>query len=130
MAVPASRVHAARAGRTAAHGPAEAGQGLGVYPLFSFANHSCAPNALNAKGPLDGDATLDNTLLLRASRPIAAGEEITFDYLDRAHERRAVSRAGGAADEPEPSAAKRRASLLEHFGFTCQCPACVEREPV
>ena len=122
-AVPASRLHAARAG-LAAPGGAEAA-GMGVYPRFSFANHCCVPNAINAKGPADGDATLDNALLLRAARPIAAGEEVTFDYLDLAHERAVGGSDGGGGEAP--SASERREMLREHFGFTCECPACVPR---
>ena len=68
---------------------------------------------------------LDNALLLRATRPIAAGEEVTFDYLDLAHERAVGGSDGGGGEAP--SASERREMLREHFGFTCECPACVPR---
>ena len=76
-AVAASYLHAAKAG--IALPPRAMAEGLGIYPIFSLANHSCAPNAINAKGPPDGDDALDNCLVLRAARTIAEGEEVTFD---------------------------------------------------
>ena len=63
----------------------------------------------------DGEALLDNRLVLRACKAIRAGDEITFDYLDCAHE------AKGSA---MPSRAERRASLERHFGFVCACRTC------
>lgn len=119
-AVAASQLHAAQAGRPMgrAASAADVAEGIGVYPIFSFANHSCAPNAVNAKGAHDGDAALDNCLLLRAARRVEAGEEILFDYLDSAHE------ATAAATAP-PSAKQRQAKLRENFGFECACQLCV-----
>lgn len=119
-ALAASALHAARAGIHPTVGgaiPAPTADGIGVFPLFSFANHACAPNAINVKGPADGDAALDNRLVLRAACPVAAGEEITFDYLDIAHEAK-------AAGKVAPSAAQRRAVLRESFGFDCACSSC------
>jgi len=132
-AVSASLLHAARAGSpprssssssssSAAGRAVGTAEGVGIYGLFSFANHACAPSALNAKGPHDGDACLDNRLLLRAARDIAAGEEVTFDYLDDAHERGVDG--GGGAPSRTPSAEERRARLREHFGFECRCALC------
>ena len=111
-AVGAAHLHAAMAG--VAPLPGATAEGLGVYPRFSLANHSCAPNAVNAKGPADGADALDNCLVLRALRPIAAGEEVQFDYLDF------------AAGKDWPATAVRRARLREHFGFDCACEACVD----
>ena len=130
-ALPASRVHAARsaegtAARAAAAAAAAEGaaEGIGIFPTFSFANHSCEPNMVNAKGPHDGDAVLDCSLLLRACKPIAKGEQVTFDYLVTAYEASKGNQAGGAGGVPPPSAQQRRVQLREHFGFTCVCAAC------
>lgn len=130
-ALPASRVHAARsaegtAARAAAAAAAAEGaaEGMGIYPTFSFANHSCEPNMVNAKGPRDGDAVLDCSLLLRACKPIAKGEQVTFDYLDTAYGGTGGGAGGGA---PPPSAQQRRVQLREHFGFTCVCAACKQQ---
>eukprot|EP00322_Chrysochromulina_rotalis_P007223 CAMPEP_0115858868 /NCGR_PEP_ID=MMETSP0287-20121206/16319_1 /TAXON_ID=412157 /ORGANISM="Chrysochromulina rotalis, Strain UIO044" /LENGTH=259 /DNA_ID=CAMNT_0003313145 /DNA_START=377 /DNA_END=1157 /DNA_ORIENTATION=+ len=99
MAISASQLHAALAGVPCRHAGTSAdaatgarAEGVGLYPFFSFANHSCEPNAVNAKGIEDGDASLDCRLVLRAVRPIATDEEICFDYLDLAH---SLSKAGG-----------------------------------
>ena len=45
---------------------------LGLWPLFSMVNHSCAPNA----SPL----VLGNRLVLRACTPIAQGSEVCINY--------------------------------------------------
>lgn len=129
-ALSAASVHAARAAAKVGSIAAAAAvtssrgggmvEGIGIYPTFSFANHSCEPNAVNAKGPRDGDAAMDCSLVLRACKPIEAGEEIVFDYLDTAHDSAASS--SGCASQP--SASERRARLQEHFGFLCECPAC------
>ena len=113
-AISAAHLHALRAGVSPPSKPSTA-EGIGIYPLLSFANHSCAPNALNAKGASadDGEAALDNTLVLRALRPIAKGEELSFDYLDLAH----AQRSGGTA----VSADERRRPLRRNFGFECAC---------
>ena len=139
-AVSASLLHAARAGSPqpgTSPTSREAGtaEGVGIYALFSFANHACAPSTLNAKGPDDGDACLDNRLLLRAVRDIAAGEEVTFDYLDDAYERGqgvgvgvgvGVGGGGGVPSRAPSSDEERRARLREHFGFECKCDLCVQ----
>ena len=90
-------------------------EGFGLYRTFSCTNHSCGPNAVNAKGARDDpDAMLDNSLVLRATRAIKAGEEICFDYLDLAH-----------TGQPTTGTAQRRQRLQEHFGFECRCATCL-----
>lgn len=49
-------------------------QFLGVWPLASFINHSCASNSFRLH--------VGDTLFLHASRPIEAGEEITLSYVN------------------------------------------------
>ena len=117
----ASALHVAKAVPGAStKGPGRTAEGIGVYPTLSFVNHSCGPNTVNAKGVRDGDAALDSTLVLRASRLIREGEEVSFDYLDLAHERALAGGARAAGVSPE----ERRVRLLEHFGFQCACALC------
>lgn len=67
-----------------------------IHPLFSFFNHSCAPNA-----EIRGDCAF--TL-----RPIMAGEEVTISYV-----------------EFEPGMTREERALeLQHWGFTCTCTLC------
>jgi len=89
--------------------------------------------------------------LLRAARPLAAGEEVTFDYLDLAHElatnaaaataaAAAAGRGGGGGDRggggaaaPPPGVTATqagRARLREHFGFDCECVVCLREMSV
>jgi len=51
-----------------------ASQFLGVWPLPSFINHSCASNSYRLH--------VGDTLFLHASRPIEAGEEVTLAYVN------------------------------------------------
>ena len=131
-ALPASRLIAPLAGGVGDGAVAsQLVEGFGVYPIFSCTNHSCSPNAVNAQGAAaDGEAVLDNSLVLRASRPIAAGEEITFDYLDGN-----VLGLSGRRDGDVHSGAtggrstrrchsERRQRLRENFGFDCACARC------
>ncbi|KAG0574845.1 hypothetical protein KC19_VG296300 [Ceratodon purpureus] len=49
-------------------------QFLGLWPLPSFINHSCASNSFRLH--------VGDTLFLHASRPIEAGEEVTLAYVN------------------------------------------------
>lgn len=49
-------------------------QFLGLWPLASFINHSCASNSFRLH--------VGDTLFLHASRPIEAGEEVTLAYVN------------------------------------------------
>jgi len=85
-------------------GPDDPGDAaLGLFDATCRINHSCEPNAaIVAVGDPFASATVC------ASRPIAAGEEVTIDYL-------ACSEKAGAA---------KRAELLEQYRFECRCAAC------
>lgn len=124
-AISASHMHAALAGVAPAVG-AKMAEGLGIYPVFSLANHACVPNAINAKGPADKEAVLDNALVLRAGRRIDAGEEVAFDYLDSAHERGSAQSQARHGDTSATTTAQR---VQEHFGFRCKCTSCERRTP-
>lgn len=54
--------------------PPPASQFLGLWPLASFINHSCASNSVRLH--------VGDTLFLHASRPIEAGEEVTLAYVN------------------------------------------------
>ncbi len=90
----------------------DAVRGYGIWPTLSRANHSCDPNARIA-------AARDRPLveLLLATRPIAAGTAICWNYLS----------------DPaflEQDWFTRNARLHRHFQFLCRCPRCdAERPP-
>lgn len=71
---------------------------MAIYELTSFFNHSCLPSAIRIEY---GDA-----MVIRASRAIKAGEEVTLDYF------------GNEPDEMSQQA----------WGFTCKCAICVAKE--
>ncbi|KAH8114081.1 hypothetical protein DFH11DRAFT_1509569 [Phellopilus nigrolimitatus] len=74
----------------------------GVFPDISRINHSCSPNAV---------WSFDSRALwaeIRATRPIATGEEITIAYVT-----------------PTETRAERQQTLKKKYGFTCHCTQCV-----
>ena len=76
---------------------------VGVFPLASMINHDCAPNcelAVDASG----------VLYVRGARAVAAGEELSYSYID-------------AADLRKTAAARRRV-LSRAFHFRCACARC------
>lgn len=77
-----------------------------VWALLCAANHSCAPNAHAVFG---GGGSL---AVLRASRAIAAGEEVTVAY----------------NEDVVWKPLRRRRSLLEKWGFHCRCARCAAEE--
>ena len=48
---------------------------IGLWPAFSLFNHSCLPNCVHY--------VVGSTMLVRAVRAVAAGEEVTVSYLGR-----------------------------------------------
>lgn len=85
--------------------------GYGLWPVVSRANHSCDPNAKVC-------ASLPHPLaeLLIATRPIAQGEPVCWNYLGSEAFLRLDWRA-------------RNAQLLRDFQFLCRCPRCLEERP-
>jgi len=71
---------------------------VGVYPLMSFANHSCAPNACKL--------LIGHTMFTRAARDLVAGEEVCVKYFDV------------TAPKSERNAVAKR------WGFECACARC------
>lgn len=82
----------AKSGNTAGCGD------CGVWCHASYMNHSCLANS--------NRVFIGDLLLLRAERPIAAGEEITLAYC-------------GVPDDME-----RTAKMIEPWGFQCSCALC------
>ena len=82
------------------------GEGAAVFMTASRINHSCVPNAHFAWNQnLDGGRGMETVY---AVKDIAQGEEVTLTYCD-----------------PLYDTAMRRWEL-QHYGFRCDCKACVE----
>lgn len=77
----------------------DSGNSAGLWVVASYTNHSCLPNA-------EKDA-IGDLMILRATRKIAAGEEITHCY-------------DGTSDYEN-----RRKALVDTWGFECGCKLCV-----
>lgn len=80
-------------------------QGSAFFPSVARLNHSCAPNVRVA--------TLGPLCLLRTSRDVRAGEELTMSYCDFS---------------PNETFEERAARLAE-FGFSCRCLKCAAEKP-
>jgi len=78
----------------------EYGELTAFYPTFANINHSCTANTKTVK-------LADNTIEVRAQRPILRGEEITTQYV--------------AADRPTRT---RRMLLRKKWYFWCRCDRC------
>ncbi|GAB0134590.1 hypothetical protein EsDP_00002955 [Epichloe bromicola] len=74
--------------------------GIFLEPTLAMANHSCIPNATVL--------FMGRKAVLRAERPVRAGDEIEISYTDYTNP---VSQRGIA---------------LEEYGFLCQCPRCAD----
>ncbi|GLC35445.1 hypothetical protein PLESTB_000206400 [Pleodorina starrii] len=78
---------------------------IGLWPEFALFNHSCAPNTINY--------VVGEAMVVRASRHIKAGEEVTICYLGR----------------PQLLPVSRRISILaEDYGFECSCARCTAEQ--
>ena len=71
----------------------------GLWIMASYTNHLCIPNAKKE--------SVGDLMVLRATRPIGIGEEITHSY-----------------DESSDYDA-RTAALMNTWGFTCTCALCI-----
>lgn len=80
-------------------------EGMGLYPLASFVNHSCDPNC--------SLAVYGQSLGFKSKRKIKKGEEITFAYFGLA-----------CAGSDALLAQLRRSVLKREFGFDCVCSVC------
>ncbi len=76
-----------------------------MFPVLSFANHSCVPNTRVM------DMGYESAKLLVALRDLAPGEEVTFSY-------------SYVKWDVEAPASVRMEFLRATHGFTCACPAC------
>jgi hypothetical protein len=78
--------------------------GAGIFPHAARFNHSCNPNACFTWNSAIGKETI------HTMADIEAGDEITISYCDMIHDK------------------TLRAWELRHYGFVCDCRACVEDE--
>ncbi|XP_068236228.1 SET and MYND domain-containing protein 4-like isoform X2 [Palaemon carinicauda] len=78
----------------------------GMFPALSFINHSCYPNMRHY--------TLGRDLVMRAIRPIEAGQELTICYTEEFHKLSTL----------------KRSKVLEKYHFTCFCEACSQDWPL
>eukprot|EP00667_Euglena_gracilis_P010855 EG_transcript_11067 len=74
-------------------------EGTGLFPRLALLNHSCVPSA-------SYEFVGNHSLLLIATRPLAAGDEVTIAYCD------------------ETLSAAQRQAELAHWHFRCSCSAC------
>jgi hypothetical protein len=90
-----------------AFGPGESGDGgrgrgggsAGLWIVASYMNHSCVPNAEKEY--------IGDLMVLRATREIKAGDEVVHTYV-----------------QVDSDFEGRRKSLLEVWGFVCDCGLC------
>ncbi|KAL5450312.1 hypothetical protein PMIN07_001309 [Paraphaeosphaeria minitans] len=82
----------------------EMGKGAGIFPNAARFNHSCTPNA-----SFNWNANMQRETV-HIIHDVKAGEQITLSYCDMTHEK------------------TLRAWELKHYGFSCDCPACVREE--
>ncbi|KAF1935876.1 SET domain-containing protein [Clathrospora elynae] len=82
----------------------EKDRGAGVFPHAARFNHCCNPNAC-----FSWNAKIEKETI-HVMNDVAAGEEIVLSYCDMIH------------DKP------LRTWELKHYGFVCDCRACVEDE--
>lgn len=80
-------------------------EGSGLYALQSAINHSCSPNAI-IEFPYS-----NSTLVVKATKNIQPGDEITIGYLDEC--------------ELERSRHSRQKALKSLYLFLCQCDKCL-----
>src|SRR5690606_27480067 len=85
--------------------------GGGVYQIASFFNHSCEPNACQRAGLCDDRKHAFNSIVVRATKKIRAGEQIFISYI--------------YADHPYDF----RQRELARFGFWCSCGKCEREKP-
>lgn len=82
-------------------GDEKAHHSCGIWRHASYINHSCMSNARRA--------FIGNMMIVRASRDLEAGTEITFWY-----------------HSPDANSVKDLDKKLKHWGFTCRCALCLD----
>lgn len=82
---------------------------LGLFPMTSMLNHSCAPNCYHSFRVRQGEQPV---LIMRALRDISAGEELCYNYVPLYQ-----------------STAMRQTQLLSAYSFMCSCERCLTAGP-
>ena len=92
------------------------GGGLILNPMIRLCNHSCEPNTEICWDPTDAQSCECGLghYLLRVSRPIGKGEELTFSYI-------------GEVLCEDTQAEDRGALLTRRWGFACLCGMCTRQ---
>jgi SET domain len=85
--------------------------GHGVYPIIGRANHSCWPNATYQSGDIEA-----REITLVALHDIVPGEAITWSYAN-------------TPSFQEADYTTRNLSLVNNFGFACNCERCQQEIP-
>lgn len=75
-----------------------------IFLIQSLLNHSCYPNTICVK--------FDKELVLMVTRPVKAGEQIFYSYLN-----------------PDQNKAERHEELKKWHDFTCDCEVCTNNWP-
>lgn len=92
-------------GRSTVESSAQVRIATAIFPTLSLLNHSCSPNT---------SATFRaNTVTVRASQPIGAGQELLHCY---------------GPHRSRMPVCERRRLLEEQYFFLCQCAACCEEQ--
>ncbi|KAJ3016047.1 UNVERIFIED_CONTAM: hypothetical protein HDU68_012457 [Siphonaria sp. JEL0065] len=118
-------------------------EGSGLHYLQATINHSCAPNAMVFKdaagldssssswslGSISGNVIRDGRTVIRAIKPIKAGDEITISYLDEGGHDDFEDQDGFATEEEiDEEEREWRAMSLREYGIEkCACPKCVQK---
>nr|POE48148.1 set and mynd domain-containing protein [Quercus suber] len=74
----------------------------GLWVRAAYINHSCMPNAAKEY--------IGDLMVIRAIRPVAAGDELTHSY------------------DENPEYEARQKNLLTTWGFVCRCALCIAEE--
>lgn len=80
--------------------------GAAIYPTLALFNHGCDPSFMRCNN--------GNAVICVASKPISAGDEIMENY---------------GLMFTLKSLGERQKILQGHYGFKCECLACVENWP-
>lgn len=78
----------------------------GIYPIASFFNHDCLPNACRFDY-VDGDGDRNIDIVVRAIHDITVGREVCLSYF-----------------RVNWNYAERQRRLVEEYAFQCECDRC------
>jgi hypothetical protein len=109
--------------------------GRAIYPLISYFNHSCVPNATHSHKVMTSKKSASNNpgkkffLELKVQRTVPAGTELTIRY-NSVYEVTKVSAAAKVFNKVQAlhflsqGFVKRQQSFMQEWFFECCCPRC------